>query len=224
MVEGAFAYDQLEPAHRRARDHAGTRVIALEADDQDVLGGVGSVRATRARVIGEAPVIPRPWPRIPGQTIDLEPVAAAIEQRSFRFLLRGSGHDVAHWQATASAAGRLIRARSRADADVVAAFALLHDADERHDDQDGRRVAVWTRELQAAGVLDLDDRQVGVLARALDDYPPRTSRDPTVAVCWDACRLASDVIVPVGAFSTGLGRAAQRARLAGARGSVRGRA
>lgn len=200
--------------------HPGTRVIALEADDQDVLRGNGSLRATRARVIGEVPVIPRPWPRIPGQSIDLEPVVAAIERRTFRFLLRGSGHDVNHWQGTANAASHLIRARSRADADVVAAFAVIHDADPRHDDQDGQRVAVWARDLQAAGVLELDERQVAVLARALDDYPPRTSRDPTVAVCWDACRLASDVIVPGRVFSTGLGRAAQRRRAA----SVRGRA
>jgi hypothetical protein len=114
-------------------------------------------------------------------------------------------------------AASLIGGVPGADPDVVAVFALIHDARRfevprgMSQDDDGALVADLARELQADGTLALDEAQLELLCAALVDYPPRTSDDPTIGLCWDACRLASVVIIPAEFLSTEAARA-ERAR------------
>jgi hypothetical protein len=78
------------------------------------------------------------------------------------------------------------------------------------------RVKVAENEL--AGTLALDEAQLEPLCEALVDYPPRTSDDPTIGLCWDACRLASVGVIPREYLSTeaakGRGAALRAARWA----------
>lgn len=217
-----WAYSTIAACHKRLRDlhrpregrSIGTqdvRIIALEHSQDVPRGDYDTLKLESCRVIGEVPFVELDtWPAIPGATVDLASVAALINARLFSFLL--ADHGVEHWKTTARNGAELLNYRRAADPDVVAAFALLHDSDPKgHDDHDGERVAVFARELQADGTLDLGAAQLDLLCKALADYPPRTTRDPTIAVCWDACRLATDVILPLSCFSTGAGRRRQTA-------------
>jgi hypothetical protein len=78
-------------------------------------------------------------------------------------------------------------------------------------DDDGTLVADLAPESHIAGTLPLDRAQLELLCEALVDYPPRTLDDPTIGLCWDACRLASVVVIPTEFLSTEAARA-QRAR------------
>jgi hypothetical protein len=124
---------------------------------------------------------------VPGSGLDLAPIVDAIEPLPFR----AHHHGAEHWRRVAEIAAELVPAVEGADPEVIEAFALLHDAKRRgpNDSEDGPLAAEFARELHAAGKLDLDEAQLDKLAEAFADYPPRTTDDPTVGVCWDACRL-----------------------------------
>jgi len=50
-------------------------------------------------------------------------------------------------------------------------------------------------------------RGLDTLCEAFIDYPPRTSDDPTIGMCWDSCRLAVDVGIGRAYLSTTAARA-----------------
>lgn len=186
--------------------------LAYEAEDLHVATGE-SIALRRLRVRGEVPVVDyASWPRIPGQRVDLAAVAELLERRVYPRLLREHGVD--HWRATATNAADLIRFRPTADPDVLATFALMHDSDpEGHDDDDGKRVAVFARQLAADGTLNLTAAQLNLLERCLNDYAPHRSSNATLAVAWDSCRLDVDAgwtRMPAHAFSTAEGRRRHR--------------
>ena len=79
------------------------------------------------------------------------------------------------------------------DAELVLLFALLHDSQRFNDSRDpehGLRAALFARELQAEGVLALDDERLAVLVDACTRHDKGyVSDDPTTGACWDADRL-----------------------------------
>lgn len=194
---GLYGYSTVEAALTRARrmhgaDHVFVVELAYDPDDlqSEDRGMVTLARCTARRVVGEwEPIRLARWPRVPGATIDLAPVVNALEPLPFLAL----HHGVAHWRLTAQIAAQLIPDVPDADPDVVAVFALVHDAKRRatNDSDDGPLAAAFARDLHERGRLALDDAQLDTLCEALsNDYPPATTTDETVGLCWDACRLA----------------------------------
>lgn len=174
-------------------------IVELAYEKADLIAGNGDGRGAalqlkRCKVIRVVadyePVDLTKWPVIPGQMIDLAPLVAAIPPRPFH----ARRHGLEHTRRTAENAARLIVDVAEADPDVLAAFALLHDAtrESENDAADGPRAAAFARDLAATRKLKLDAEQLDVLCDALaHDYPPTTSDDPTVGLCWDSCRLAT---------------------------------
>jgi uncharacterized protein len=102
-------------------------------------------------------------------------------------------HGERHWQAVAVAGAKLCEETPRANPRVVFLFALLHDAVRLHDGDDrghGDRAAVLARRLKREGVLALRSSELEKLAKACFDHTSgKTSRDPTIGLCFDADRL-----------------------------------
>lgn len=98
-------------------------------------------------------------------------------------------HGPRHWRAVAAAGLWLLETEPEANPAVVWAFAMLHDCqrnDDGSDPEHGRRAARLVDSLN----LKLDRDEVALLKRACSKHTAgRTTRDPTVGVCWDADRL-----------------------------------
>jgi uncharacterized protein len=108
-------------------------------------------------------------------------------------LSRDGIHGPSHW-ARVRLNGRALAARTPgADGEVVALFALLHDARREHDGDDpahGERAAALAEALAAQRKLRLDAARLGLLVAACAGHAyGRVSEEPTIGCCWDADRL-----------------------------------
>jgi uncharacterized protein len=113
-----------------------------------------------------------------------------ILRREFRLDWRGI-HGAAHWSRV-RANGLALAPLTGARADVVEAFAWLHDS-QRHDDgrdrAHGLRAARWAESVNDT-LLFLDDDGLALLATACSDHSRGLREaDITVQTCWDADRL-----------------------------------
>jgi uncharacterized protein len=101
-------------------------------------------------------------------------------------------HGESHWQRVAAAGLTLLPETPEADPTLVFLFALFHDSMRFNDSFDpghGPRAAVLARQLRG-GPFDLGDEEMDLLAFACEEHTNGgISKDPTVAVCWDADRL-----------------------------------
>lgn len=108
----------------------------------------------------------------------------------YQLAARGD-HGVVHWARVLENGLRLAGATG-ADAEVVALFALFHDArrvSEWHDDGHGRRGGDFARTLRGR-LVHLDDARFELLYEACDLHTDGlTAGDPTLLACWDADRL-----------------------------------
>lgn len=102
-------------------------------------------------------------------------------------------HGPIHWLRVAENGAALAAATPGADAALVEAFALLHDArrlTEGEDDAHGDRAAAFCRDLARKGLLRIGSARLQILAEACAGHERgRISTDPTVGVCWDSDRL-----------------------------------
>jgi uncharacterized protein len=100
-------------------------------------------------------------------------------------------HGLRHWRRVAEIGRALAAETPRADADVVALFAIFHDAMRWTDGADpghGARGAKLARDLR--DLVPLDDRRFDLLARACETHTSAgVSADPTLGTCFDADRL-----------------------------------
>ncbi len=101
-------------------------------------------------------------------------------------------HGAAHWGRVLDN-GLALAPATGARPDVVALFAVLHDAcrhNDRRDPEHGPRAAVFARDLHAAGRFALDAAGLDLLAAAIHGHThDRTHPDATVRTCYDADRL-----------------------------------
>lgn len=123
----------------------------------------------------------------------LTETAAALAAYATPAALASALHGPRHWRAVARVGVELARRTAGVDPGVVVLFALLHDTQRWHDGHDpghGRRAAETARELDGAGVLDLDPGRLDLLCLACALHADGlTSAGPTVGACWDADRL-----------------------------------
>jgi len=102
-------------------------------------------------------------------------------------------HGEAHWRAVAYTALELAPLVDGADPLVGLLFGLLHDSQRLNDGGDpehGPRAAIFTRSLAERGLLPLEPIQLDLLTTAIHHHTTeKSSRDPTVGLCWDADRL-----------------------------------
>ncbi|MEL7472387.1 MAG: HD domain-containing protein [Planctomycetota bacterium] len=100
-------------------------------------------------------------------------------------------HGVEHWARVHENGVRLAESTG-ADAEVVALFALFHDArrvNEGTDHGHGARGAELARSLRGT-LVHLDDRRFDLLDEACRLHTDGlTEGDPTLLACWDADRL-----------------------------------
>jgi len=120
------------------------------------------------------------------------PSAAIVARILERYSLPVRGmHGVLHW-ARVHENGRMLAAQEGADADVVALFALFHDARRMNENRDpghGLRGAELARSLRGT-LVHLDDRRFDLLHDACRLHTGGlTAGDITLQVCWDADRL-----------------------------------
>jgi uncharacterized protein len=123
-------------------------------------------------------------------------------------------HGAPHWARVLENGLRLCDATPELRRDVVAHFALLHDAC-RHDDgsdpEHGTRAALFAGELHRAGHLKLDLEGVELLMEACRTHNGgRIPAHPTVMACWDSDRLDLPRIWGVRVRANWLGTAAAR--------------
>jgi uncharacterized protein len=101
-------------------------------------------------------------------------------------------HGLPHWLRVEEN-GLYLAAQEEADTDVVALFALLHDARRLNDYTDpehGKRAAYLAQELYEESFLPISKDQLKVLAYACAHHTDETyTDDTTIACCWDADRL-----------------------------------
>ncbi len=110
-----------------------------------------------------------------------------------RFSLDWRGiHGMPHWWRVLSN-GVWIAQQERADVELVAWFALLHDHCREDDEADplhGARAADETKRLVRSGRLVLEASRCAVLLEAIRHHTDGgTNPDPTIGSCWDADRL-----------------------------------
>ncbi|HWG56134.1 MAG TPA: hypothetical protein VNT58_06385 [Gaiellaceae bacterium] len=122
---------------------------------------------------------------------DLDPLLQRVRERSTG--IGSTIHGERHWR-TVGANGLWLATRTpAADPVVVFLFALLHDTmrlNDSYDPEHGRRAAAFAAELEAEGLLGLDEGRLSVLEEACRLHADGlTTEDPTVAACWDADRL-----------------------------------
>lgn len=100
-------------------------------------------------------------------------------------------HGVVHWARVLENGLRIAEANG-ADREVVALFALFHDArrvNENRDDDHGLRGGEFARSLRG-DLVHLDDRRFELLFEACRLHTDGlTTGDPTLLACWDADRL-----------------------------------
>jgi uncharacterized protein len=100
-------------------------------------------------------------------------------------------HGVAHW-ARVWEIGRRLGTATGANADVVALFAIFHDACRHNDHQDpehGLRGAELARSFRGS-LIQLPDSEFELLGTACSHHTKGLlDADVTVQVCWDADRL-----------------------------------
>ena len=118
-----------------------------------------------------------------------EPLIAAIRSQ-YRLEWEGI-HGAPHW-ARVLRNGLELAARTQARADVVALFAVFHDACRHNDDQDpqhGPRGAALARDFHGRH-FQLDSPGLTLLTVACETHTTGTAHpDITVRTCWDADRL-----------------------------------
>ncbi len=121
--------------------------------------------------------------------IDHERVWLAVEARFS--MPPHSIHGPAHWRRV-EAIGLALAEATGADRDVVHLFACFHDSRRETDGTDpdhGRRGAALARSMRGE-LFDLADDAFALLEFACTHHTDaRTSKDPTIATCWDADRL-----------------------------------
>ena len=121
----------------------------------------------------------------------LEPLLAAVRERSTGIDSRIHGE--LHWRTVGANGLWLARSTERADSQVVFLFALLHDTmrlNDGYDPQHGHRAAAFAGELDAEGLLGIDQSQLDLLLHACAEHADgKVSTDPTIGSCWDADRL-----------------------------------
>lgn len=70
---------------------------------------------------------------------------------------------------------------------------MLHDSQRRHEGRDrdhGQRAALFVRQLQGEGILDLVQADLELLVMACEGHSEGTREAPLIVqVCWDADRL-----------------------------------
>lgn len=100
-------------------------------------------------------------------------------------------HGIGHWAHVLENGLRLVE-QSKANAEVVSLFAILHDSkrqSETHDPQHGPRAAEFAASLRGS-VISLSDSEFELLYVAYRDHTHEpTHADITVQTCWDADRL-----------------------------------
>lgn len=120
---------------------------------------------------------------------DLPAILAAV-LRGYALPVFGD-HGVAHWARVWENGMRLADATG-ADREVVALFALFHDArrvTEYNDDGHGLRGSEFARSLRGR-LVHLDDARFGLLFEACRLHTDGlTTGDLTLLACWDADRL-----------------------------------
>ena len=122
-------------------------------------------------------------------------------------------HGDAHWRCVAATGLALGEAIQGADLRLAFLFGLLHDTrreNEHRDPEHGPRAAAFVRELHGEGVLQVSERELELLARAVEVHSDgHVTDEPTTAVCWDADRLhlpRVGITPDPARFSTGLAR------------------
>lgn len=125
-------------------------------------------------------------------TIDQVDTAAILREILPAYALPRRGHHgVVHW-ARVMENGLALAERTGARRDVVALFALFHDArrvNEKRDPGHGERGAELARALRGRR-FDLDDEGLDLLVEACRLHTDgRTDGDLTIRACWDADRL-----------------------------------
>ena len=121
--------------------------------------------------------------------IDIEALRQFAVQRWPKEL--GQTHGVGHWDRVAWNGQRLFV--EGADADVIAAFAYLHDSQRYSNGPDlehGPRAARFVDEIRDTYLRELSDEQIATLKRACELHT-KSSRtgDMTIDICFDADRL-----------------------------------
>lgn len=142
-----------------------------------------------------APLVPAlpPGEVMPPTPSIVTPALVATVMAQYRLPLQGI-HGPAHWMRVAANGAALAARTADADAAVVEAFALIHDARRQSeggdDPEHGPRAATFARDLAASGVLPLDSEHLAMLAAACERHEAgKVTRHPTIAACWDADRL-----------------------------------
>lgn len=109
-----------------------------------------------------------------------------------RFVMSARGpHGPSHWERVREN-GLRIAEHTGADAEIVEAFALLHDCcreSEGVDPEHGQRAAEFASSLRGT-LIHIEDEEFERLTEALRDHSRgKTSRDVQIGTCWDADRL-----------------------------------
>lgn len=101
-------------------------------------------------------------------------------------------HGAPHWARVMHHGVSLAR-QTNADVDVIRLFAVLHDSQRRHDDEDtghGARASEYAWLLRDDGLLQLSDEQLDLLIAACNGHSDGLiEADLTVQICWDSDRL-----------------------------------
>lgn len=175
-----FEVSEMEDPGMRAR-------VEIEADLVEVCWG-GMTERARSLHRGSAPrpdtlflrQIPEPGDGLLKAAVDAAP-------RAF-----SKWHGMNHWRGVCAAGAQIIKAGCRADAAVVYAFAVLHDAQresEGPDPEHGERAAALADQFQGLH-FHFDYNQMWKLRTALREHDHgQVSDDPTIGACWDADRL-----------------------------------
>ncbi len=126
-------------------------------------------------------------PSVDTALVDVDAILAGAWRTDSRL------HGEEHWRCVAATGLRLVALAGEGDAHVAVAFGLVHDTRRVNDHRDpghGLRAAAYARELQATGLLALDDDRLELLCHACALHADGlVSDDPTVGACWDADRL-----------------------------------
>lgn len=100
-------------------------------------------------------------------------------------------HGIDHWRRVAENGAALVADTARADGEVVAAFAALHDSqrwNENSDPRHGLRAAMLLLGIDLDNVLDREQR-VKLVVALVGHNEGHLTDDPTIGCCWDADRL-----------------------------------
>lgn len=100
-------------------------------------------------------------------------------------------HGVTHWERVYKNGLRLLT--PEVNANVVAAFAYLHDScreDDNYDEEHGPRAAEMIKSIRHTLLEFLSDEEFGMLTEACRNHTTaQKSGNPTVDACFDADRL-----------------------------------